>query len=414
MTFEIYNGSRLLDFREISGFINELAEKTLKKEKILLLPPDISRYSSGAGIIAQRLYESDAGNNIKKIIPATGTHNPMTPAEKRAMFGSIPESLFDQHNWKSGLTYAGTVPESFVMEKAALSYSIPVWINNEIFSRSYSVIVSAGQVVPHEIAGMANHNKNIIIGTGGSDIINLSHYIGAVYGMERIMGQAETPVREIFDYAENHFLKDIKVLYILTVCGSDSEGRHGIKGIFAGYGKDCFKKACAASEKENITRIGRKPSKVIVTLDSKIKSLWIGNKAIYRSRLAIADGGELIIIAPEVKAFGEDKTLDIMIRKYGYVGKDIITEAVRKNSDLRENLSAAAHLIHGSSEGRFKITWAPGGIQEADIRSVGYDYAQPAEMTEKYDPASLVKGFNTIKGEEIYYISDPGQGLWTG
>jgi len=246
------------------------------------------------------------------------------------------------------------------------------------------------------------------------------------------MGRSENPVRDLFDYSENNFLPDREIFYILTVCGRGSEtpegvidgpegrrspvkGRgYGIKGIFAGYGKECYLKACKASEMENIFNLGKKPAKIVVSLDNNIKSMWIGNKAIYRSRLAAADGGELLIVAPQVSMFGEDKTLDSIIRKYGYTGKEAITKAVEANNDLKENLSAAAHLIHGSSEGRFKITWCPGKIRKKEVLKAGYDYTAPENLPDEYNPSNLAEGFNNVKGEEIYYISNPGQGLWRG
>ncbi|MCP5515449.1 MAG: DUF2088 domain-containing protein [Spirochaetales bacterium] len=433
MTLEIYNSANLLEKSEISAFMEKISMVLKKKGNILLLPPDISRFSSGAGMLSKMLYKSEAGNRIKKIIPATGTHSPMTRQEKRTMFGDIPDTLFAVHDWKKDLCHAGTIPEDFIREKTGIcGYTIPVWLNNEVLSSEYSSIVSIGQVVPHEVAGMANHNKNIIIGTGGSEIINLSHYLSAVYGMENIMGRSENPVRDLFDYSENNFLPDREIFYILTVCGRGSEtpeggidgpegrrspvkGRgYGIKGIFAGYGKECYLKACKASEMENIFNLGKKPAKIVVSLDNNIKSMWIGNKAIYRSRLAAADGGELLIVAPQVSMFGEDKTLDSMIRKYGYTGKEAITKAVEANNDLKENLSAAAHLIHGSSEGRFKITWCPGKIGKEEVLKAGYDYTAPENLPDEYNPSNLAEGFNNVKGEEIYYISNPGQGLWRG
>jgi hypothetical protein len=90
-----------------------------------------------------------------------------------------------------------------------------------------------------------------------------------------------------------------------------------------------------------------------------IHSTWLGNKAVYRTRMAMADGGELIILAPGVKEFGEDHEIDRLIRKYGYRGTPATLAAVKANEELRNNLSAAAHLIHGSSEGRFNSPTAP-------------------------------------------------------
>lgn len=435
--FQVYNSEKILAKEELSTFIGKVANfltcseadlmiqhpltgKNKSKEKgFLLLPPDISRLSSGAGDITKLLYHSALGNEIKKIIPATGTHTRMSSSDLEIMFSSIPKKLFGDHNWQGDLLHAGTIPEDFIQEKIGISqlqgFSIPVTLNKEIFNRCYSTIISIGQVVPHEILGMANHNKNILIGLGGKDIINLSHYIGAIYGMEKLMGVGENPVRDILNYAEDNFLHNLNIFYILTVTGYENtrgSSKHGIKGIFAGYGRECFKAACKAAEKENIICLPKKPLKIIAYLNEKIQSTWIGNKAIYRSRLAIQEGGELLIIAPNVKMFGEDSAIDAMIQKYGYRGKEAIIKAVKENSDLRENLSAAAHLIHGSTEGRFKVTWAPGKLTEKEITKVGYSYADISSLPHGYMPENLKPGFNTVNNEELYYINDPGQGLW--
>src|SRR6202008_4889 len=141
---------------------------------------------------------------------------------------------------------------------------------------------------------------------------------------------------------------------------------------------------------------------------SEFKSTWLGNKAVYRTRMAMADGGELIILAPGLKEFGEDQEIDRLIRKYGYRGTPTTLAATKVNKELQENLSAAAHLIHGSSEGRFGITYCPGHLTREEIEGVHYEYGDLAKMTAKYDPETLKDGWNTIDGEEIFYISNPG------
>jgi hypothetical protein len=128
--------------------------------------------------------------------------------------------------------------------------------------------------------------------------------------------------------------------------------------------------------------------------------------------MALADGGELIVLAPGVKEFGEDPAIDKLIRKYGYVGTPAVLKAVEENADLAGNLSAAAHLIHGSSEGRFSITYCPGHLTREEVEGVNFRYASLAEMTARYDPAKLKDGYNTVAGEEIFYIPNPALGLW--
>jgi len=154
--------------------------------------------------------------------------------------------------------------------------------------------------------------------------------------------------------------------------------------------------------------------KIVVYLEpEEFKSTWLGNKGVYRTRMAMDDDGELIILAPALKEFGEDKQIDKLIRKYGYLTTPEILKLVDENDDLKNNLSAAAHLIHGSSENRFRITYCPGYITKEEIESVNYNYADLSKMLEKYNPEKLKDGFNNVEGEEVYFISNPALGLWS-
>ena len=142
-------------------------------------------------------------------------------------------------------------------------------------------------------------------------------------------------------------------------------------------------------------------------------STWLGNKSIYRTRMALADQGELVVLAPGVKTFGEDPQIDQLIRKYGYRTTPEIMRCMRENVDLQGNLSAAAHLIHGSSENRFGITYCPGHLTRDEIEGVGYRFAELEAMQRCFDPARLTEGWNTLPdGQRVYYISNPALGLW--
>ncbi|MBQ3866002.1 MAG: D-mannonate epimerase, partial [Clostridia bacterium] len=286
--------------------------------------------------------------------------------------------------------------------------------NKRVMDPSYDLIISPGQVVPHEVIGMSNHAKNLFVGVGGSDMINKSHMVGAVYGMERMMGKDHTPVRRIFDYGMEHYLNERPILFVLTVTTAPG-GRIRTHGLFIGEGRSCLTEAVKLAQEKNIDFVPRGLKKCVVYLDpSEFKSTWLGNKAIYRTRMAMADGGELIILAPGVHRFGEDDTVDGLIRKYGYRGRLKTLEEFRRqeNEDLRANMGAAAHLIHGSSDGRFSITYAVKEISQDEIRSVGYRAASYDEAAKRYDPAALQYGFNTVNGEEIYFIPNPALGLW--
>jgi nickel-dependent lactate racemase len=393
-------------------------EKTYGKplRKVLLLPPDLTRYHSGTGKITNLYYKMLSDTCQVDIMPALGTHAPMPNEEITQMFGNdIPKERFLAHNWRNDVVSIGQIPSSFVEEVSdgLIAYPIEVQINKRLLDPSYDLIISLGQVVPHEVVGMANYTKNVLVGCGGFDIINKSHMLGAVYGMERMMGRADTPVRRVFDYAEEHFLKDMPLLYVLNVT-TQMQGNTLINGLFIGRSRNIFEEAVVLSQQSNLTFVDKPFQKVVVYLDPiEFKSTWLGNKSIYRTRMAIADGGELIVLAPGVRQFGEDPENDKFIRKYGYVGRKRILELYKTEEDLKNNLSVAAHLIHGSSDNRFHITYAVDYLTREEVEGVNFNYMPYREAIEKYNPEVLKDGFNTLEdGETIYFISNPALGLW--
>ncbi|HLP08782.1 MAG TPA: hypothetical protein VK178_11500, partial [Opitutaceae bacterium] len=357
------------------------------------------------------------GAQLTDILPALGTHSPMTSEQIHEMFPGVPESLFRVHNWRTGITTVGTVPAEFVKEVSggAVQFPWPAQVANLLATGGHDLVLSIGQVVPHEVVGMANYNKNIFVGTGGAEGINKSHFVGAAYGMERMMGRADTPVRRILNYAGEHFTKHLPIVYVHTVVGRDvTDGQLKVRGLFIGDDAEVFNQAAKLSLEVNFQMLEEPLAKVVVYLDpSEFKSTWLGNKAIYRTRMAMADRGQLIILAPGLKEFGEDHEIDRLIRKYGYHGTPQTLAATKANAELQNNLSAAAHLIHGSSEGRFDITYCPGHLTREEIEGAGFQYADLATMTKRYDPAKLKDGWNTLPdGERIFYISNPALGLW--
>lgn len=400
----------------------ELITKSLERfgdvKRVLIMPPDFTRSHSNAGELTSIYFDLFKERGIDAdILPALGTHFEMTDEEIDKMFGrSIPKDKFLVHDWRKGIKKIGEIPSGFIQKasEGKLDYSIDIELDVNILNDEYDLILSIGQVVPHEVIGMANQNKNILIGGGGKDIINKTHFLGAVYNMERIMGRVQSPVRDVLDYAEEHFLKDRRIVYVLTVMSRNDEGGMDMNGLYIGDGKDGYVKAAKLGQKKNITQMDEPLKKVVVYLDpEEFKSTWLGNKSVYRTRMVMADEGELFVIAPGLHQFGEDDEIDRLIRKYGYVGTPKILKAVEENDDLKTNLSAAAHLIHGSSEGRFSITYAPGHVTEEEITSVNFKYCPLDEALKRYDPSNLKHGFNTLdNGEEIFFISNPALGLW--
>lgn len=385
------------------------------KQRVLAIPPDFTRFHSFAGKLTQLSYQY-YGDKLVDVLPALGTHTGMTDPQIEKMFAGIPKDLFRVHDWRNDVVTLGEVPAEFVREVSdqKVDYPWPAQVNKLLVEGNHDLILSIGQVVPHEVIGMANYNKNIFVGTGGAEGINKSHFIGAAYGMENIMGRAVNPVRQVLNYASDHFARDMPIIYIQTVVGKDDDGKLAVRGLYIGDDMECFEKAAELSLEVNFEMLDKPLTKAVVYLDpSEFKSTWLGNKSIYRTRMALDDGGELIVLAPGLMEFGEDKEIDRLIRKYGYLTTPEILELADNNEDLKHNLSAAAHLIHGSSEDRFSITYCPGNLTKEEIESVNYQYADLGEMTQRYNPEQLKDGFNVMEdGEEIFFISNPALGLW--
>jgi nickel-dependent lactate racemase len=392
------------------GALAQIGHRT----SVLAVPPDYTRVQSRAGELTRYAWEYYR-ESLRTVLPALGTHRPMSAEQISAMFGEMPHEIFRAHNWRTDTELIGVVPSGYIHQQAEgkLDYDWPAKVNCLVTKGRFDLVLSIGQVVPHEVIGMANFNKNILVGTGGPESINRSHYLGAVYGMERIMGRADNPVRNVLNYAAEHFLRDVPIVYVLTVVGRNTAGEFVVRGVFIGDDSECFYAAANLSLQVNFEFVPQPIHKAVVYLDPhEFHSTWLGNKAIYRTRMALADDAELIILAPGIREFGEDPRIDSLIRKYGYRGTPATLEMVAKNVDLRGDLSAAAHLIHGSSEGRFQITLCPGHLTDKEVEGVGFRFGDFAKMAKIYDPAKLQHGWNQIEGEEVFFVANPGMGLW--
>ena len=397
--------------------LESLAGRDLKK--VLIIPPDFTRYHSNAGAITNFYYHTlqDMGCEVDILI-AQGTHGPLSREIFARMFGDIPFEKMIPHNWREDTVRIGEVPADYIRGITEGIWDeeedLPVEVNRLVVDRSYDLVISVGQVVPHEVIGMANHAKNIFVGTGGREMINKSHMIGAVFGMERVLGKDHSPVRKIFDYALEHFLHDIPVIFVLTVTTVPAD-RIITHAVMIGDERIALEEAIAQAQLHNLTFLDHPVKKCVTYMNpEEFRSTWVSNKSVYRTRMAMADGGELLVLAPGVRKFGEDPVQEEIIRKYGYAGRKKILELFKDHEDLRENMGTAAHLIHGSPDGRFTVTYAVKEISREEIESVHYQSASYDEMVKRYDPARLQYGWNTMPdGEEIFFIPNPALGLWT-
>ncbi|MEM9346076.1 MAG: lactate racemase domain-containing protein [Planctomycetota bacterium] len=388
-------------------------------KRLLILPPDITRLNSLAGEITAYLWDKLSGRVHIDLMPALGTHVPMTQAQCKRMFGdAIPMDHILPHRWRDDLRELGDLSAEFIggLSDGKLVKPMQVAINKQLFEGNYDLIVSVGQVVPHEVIGLANYTKNVMIGVGGKDTIDKSHFLGAVCGMESIMGRSDTPVRRALNAGFDRFVRPaLNVQFILTVIGPDEQFNNVLRGLYIGDNDATFEAAGELSRQVNFNVFEEPLDRCVVYLDpEEFHTTWLGNKAVYRTRMAMADDGELIILAPALKGFGEDPGIDTLIRRHGYKGTPQTLQAIEDDPEMAGNLSAAAHLIHGTSEGRFKIIYCPGeGVTRDEIESVGFDYRAYEDASAQYNPATLTTGLhNDADGKPFFYIANPALGLW--
>lgn len=386
--------------------------------KVLIIPPDYTRCYSYAGIITQKIYQMIGDKAHVDVMPALGTHMPMSDEEMQKFFGDvIPRDRIIVHHWQTDTIRLGYVPAEVCSEISGGLFpeKIDVEVNHLLFDGGYDLILSVGQVVPHEVVGMANYSKNIFVGTGGREMINKSHMLSAICGMEQALGVMNSPARKLYDYAQQHFIDGrIPLVYLQTVTTSENDAVK-LHGLYIGQSRKPFEHACELAQKLNIVHVERRAAKVVAYLEpTELKTTWVGNKGVYRTRMMIANGGELILLAPGIRAFGENEEMDAMTRKYGYTGTKHILDLYRQGA-FEGKLMSAAHLIQGSTDGRFTITYAtnPDLMSKEEIEGVGYQWVDYNEISKRYDPKKLKDGWNVLPdGEEIYYVSTPALGLW--
>ena len=422
---------RAIGLDELETLVVRIAETEILAagvRRVLLVPPDHTRLHSRAGEIAGILFEAlcAAGCDVA-VLPATGTHAAMTPGETELLFGGrVPFERVLVHRLRDGLARLGEIgaDEVSALSSGRLATAIPVEVDEQLLA-GWDLVVSIGQVVPHEVVGMANFTKNLVIGLGGAATIDRSHFLGAVCDLEAIMGRADSPVRDAVDAGFDRFLADrVEVLWLLTVI-EDTPAGVVHRGLFAGRGGSAaaggaaFRAAAALSARRNVEVVPEPFQRVACRLDpAEFRSTWLANKAVYRTRMALADDGELVVLAPGVVRFGEDPAVDVLIRRNGYRGTAAVLEAVEADPELAANLGAAAHLIHGSSEGRFRITYCTdperGGLSPDELEQVGYGWRPlAAELALLGVEDSTPSGPRVDReGRPFVHLANPALGLW--
>ncbi|HEX4141095.1 MAG TPA: lactate racemase domain-containing protein [Candidatus Methylacidiphilales bacterium] len=385
--------------------------------RVLLLPPDLTRAHSGAGWITETLYNLLAKTCDVHVIPTLGQHVPHTEAENKWMFGSIPHARIHAHDWRHGVVRIGKIPAARVAESTGgkADWEIPVDLNRSLIEEPWDLIINIGHIVPHEVLGFANHNKNYFIGLGGKETICASHIAAGVYGIENNLGNLITPLRACYNWAEEQFLGRLPDVYFQVVMKRDAQNKLVHTGVFVGDDLETYLQAARLSREVNIITFDKPLKKIVAHMQGdEFRSTWVANKAVYRTRMAMADGGELLIIAPGLERFGEQPDVDALIRRYGYAPTREVLDLYKRHADMQDLAHGTAHLIHGTSEGRFTIRYAPGHLTRTDIEQVKFAYADLGETLKRYPIGEMKEGWNTMPdGEEVFYISTPSAGLWS-
>ena len=418
---ELYYTDRAgISLEKVASMCDELLAQYPGVKKVLIVPPDYTRCYSYAGEITKILYPKLRAMGAEvKVMPALGTHMPLSAEEKEKFFGDVvPDEDSLIHRWQCDTTVLGKVPEDVVAEISRGLYvtDIEVEVNHLLVDGGFDLILSVGQVVPHEVVGMANYSKNLFVGLGGRAMINKSHMLSAICGMEQALGVRDCPARVLYDYAQQHFIDGkLPVVFLQTVTTRENDVT-SLNGLYIGESRVPFEKACELAQELNIVHVERRAKKVVTYLDpEELKTTWVGTKGIYRTRMIVADGGDLVILAPGVRAFGENEEMDAMTRKFGYKGRDYVLDLFNKGAFGTDKIMSAAHLIQGSTDGRFTVTYCtkPELMSKEEIESVGYQWANYDEISKRYDPRTLKEGWNTLPdGEEIYFVGTPALGLW--
>ena len=284
----------------------------------------------------------------------------------------FPNERIHAHDWRGGSVQIGELPGRFVDEttQGAADWPMPIVLNRMLMEEQWDLIINVGHVVPHEVLGFANHNKNYFIGLGGKDLICAAHMAAASCGIENNLGNLITPRAGLLQSGGGRIpgpsARPVRASRARAQRARPARPHR--RATSATIWRRIWQPPGSRAKRTSRCSTSRSKKIVCVMQGDEFFSTWVANKAVYRTRMALADGGELVVIAPGLKRFGEQPEVDAFIRKYGYVGTPRVMEQYRKNADMQDLAHATAHLMHGSSEGRFTITYAPGHLTQAGNR----------------------------------------------
>jgi nickel-dependent lactate racemase len=404
-----------LDPAILSKIIEEALDVVAPEERVLAIIPDKTRddntdllFPVATHVLNKRKVKSF------DVLVAQGTHPPMSHEQKLSKLGlrEFSGSLFD-HRWDipDELITLGELSGDQVAELTGglISEPVSVSLNKLLAPGDYDRVLIFGATVPHEVAGFAGGAKYFFPGVAGPELTHTTHWLGALAGIENIIGEVETPTRHMIEAAADFV--PAKIISLNTVVSRNEESRLITYGLFAGDVRETFRRAAEISRLVHIRYTGRKYQRVIALLDSHYDEMWVGGKASYKLGAVIEDGGELIIYAPQLTKLSE--THGALIEKYGYAPLESVRDMLGVSQELRENLCIAAHLAHVSYAGRvdddgrvvprYRITMAT-GLDEATCKRVNLGYLD----YRSFDPEALRDDAETLivenAGRDLYKV----------
>jgi nickel-dependent lactate racemase len=377
--------TELLTSSVLTAIVEQALDVVQPGERVLAIIPDKTRddnthhlFPVAADFLAQRGVASfDA-------LVAQGTHPPMSESQKLAKIGRTEFSgqLFD-HRWDEpdelitiGELSAETVRQ---LTNGLLQHAIPVSLNKLLAPGIYDTVLVFGATVPHEVAGFAGGAKYFFPGVAGPELTHTTHWLGALAGIENIIGQVDTPTRRLIEAAAD--LIPARIISLNTVVSRNGNDELVTYALFAGNIREAFRRAAEVSRQVHIRYTDRKYKRVVALLDPHYDELWVGGKASYKLGAIVEEGGELIIYAPHLSKLSE--THGRLSEKYGYAPLESVRDMLGVSQELRENLCIAAHLAHVAYAGRldadgkvvprYRITMAT-GLDEETCRRVNLGY----------------------------------------
>ena len=402
----------MLSVATLIEIVHQALEVVQPGERVLAIIPDKTRDDNTHLLfpIANE-FLSKRGVAAFDVLVAQGTHPPMTEAQKLLKIGytDFDGRLFD-HRWDEpeelitlGELSADTVRE---LTGGLIEQSVTVSINKLFAPGTYDTVLVFGATVPHEVAGFAGGAKYFFPGVAGPELTHTTHWLGALAGIENIIGQVDTPTRRLIEAATE--LIDAQIISLNTVVSREANGELVTYALFAGEIREAFRRATEVSRQIHIRYTGRKYKKVIALLDPHYDELWVGGKASYKLGAIIEEGGELIIYAPHLTKLSE--THGALIEKYGYAPLESVRDMLGVSQELRENLCIAAHLAHVAYAGRvdaegrivprYRITMAS-GLDEETCRRVNLGYIDHRSFKIEADDDTLIV---ENAGRDLYQV----------